>query len=117
MKIADNSGAKIAKCINVRIRKAATLGDLIRVTVYKLNSKKKLQKKKLYNGIIISVKNKTRRFDDSFVQFSQNRVLLLSDMKKFLGSRIYGPICKEIRGGNNELRYKKIISCARGRSI
>ncbi len=117
--VADNSGAKFAKCLRIYgkgSKQIASLGDSVRVTLYKLNHKKKLKKKVLYNAIVISVKKQKRRYDDTFIKFNKNRVVILSETNKFLGTRIYGPICKEIRGGTNELKYKKIISCS-SRSI
>ena len=110
----DNSGAKVVQCIkvlNTAPKNYARLGNIILVVVQKLKNKKKVSKKKMYFGLLISVKSKTRRFDGSFLKNDTNRILLLTDIYKFLGTRIYGPICKEIRATTEQkVRYKKIIS-------
>lgn len=112
----DNSGAKIVECINVMgssQRRYAKIGDTILVTTKKLKGAKKIIKKKIYRALVIStVKEKQRRKGYS-VKFDQNRVLMLSEQDKFLGTRVYGPICKEIRGGEKENLYKQIIYYSR----
>jgi ribosomal protein L14 len=65
----------------------------------------------LYLGLIINTKWKTRRVNGHFIKFDYNRALTLSDQSKFLGTRVYGPICKEIRNSKKKKKnYKKIIS-------
>lgn len=114
LKSADNSGAKKIKCIKVLSNSPkgyAKLGQIVIVVVQKLKQKKKLEKKKMYFGLIISLKKKTRRNDGSFLKNDANRVLLLTDTFKFIGTRVYGPICKEIRvTPEKRVRYKRIIS-------
>jgi large subunit ribosomal protein L14 len=115
IKIGDNCGGAIAKCIRVPgsyNKNVATLGSQIKINIVKLRTRKKVQKKKIYNGVLVAIKQTKRRKDGSFIKFKNNKVLVLSETKKFLGTRIKGLICKEIRGGINEMRYKKIISCA-----
>lgn len=115
---ADNSGVKLMKCVRIpggSFQKTAGLGQLIRVCIKRLDrSKKKVQKKKIYNALVVAVKNRTRRKDGTFVKFDKNRALILSDQNKFLGTRVYGPLCKEIRGGIKEVKYRKIIAYSGG---
>jgi len=69
---------------------------------------------KVFTGLLISTRNKTRRLDGNFVKFFENRVVLLNNDLQFLGTRINGPICKEIRNDKlKELKYKRIISYAK----
>ena len=118
IKIADNSGAKFAKCISIFggfTRRYARLGDIILVTVHKVFVNKKLRKKplnrkSLYFGLIISTKNVYHRQDGSFFKFDTNRLLLLNRQLVFLGTRVYGPIVREVRVGKNAIRFSKIIS-------
>ena len=115
--VADNSGGKEVKCINVlgsSKQKYATLGKIILVSAKVVTPKKKIGKKKLYRALLISTRKEQRRIRSTFIRFRKNRVLLLSEQDKFLGTRIYGPICKEIRGGANETSFKPIISYAKG---
>ena len=112
LKNADNFGVIWSKCIkiegksNVRI---ARLGDRILISLFRLNRKKKI-KKKLYVALLITTKIYTKRKDGTFLKFFQNRILMLSDQFKFLGTRVYGPITREIRKGEKGTLYKKIIS-------
>lgn len=113
---ADNSGAQIVKCIKILNgfrRRYAKLGNIIVVCLKKLYSFEKIDKKTLYYGLIIGSTKKTRRKDGSFIRFDANFVLILNDQSKFLGSRIYGPICKEIRSTNDASKYNQIISYAK----
>ena len=117
LKSADNSGAKILKCIKILgnfKKRVAKSGEIILVSVKKLDRKKKIKKKNVYLGLIISTKWKTRRLDGTFFSSKNNRVLLLSETHKFLGTRVYGFISKEIRSTKNNLeKFKKIISYSR----
>lgn len=117
LKCADNSGAKLLRCIRVLgnfKKRKAKVGDLVLVTVVKLDQKKKIKKKDIYFGLIISTKTKTRRLDGSFFSSKHNRSLMFSKTGKFLGTRVYGYITKEIRSNPRDVeKYKKIISYAR----
>jgi large subunit ribosomal protein L14 len=83
------------------------------VTAKKVKHAKKVVKKKIYRALLISTTKGFRRPKGQTIRFYKNRVLMLSDQNKFLGTRVYGPICREIRGGNKEIKYKQIISYAR----
>jgi len=113
----DNSGIKYMRCVRVpggSYKRYARMGHLIKVALKYLKNRRKLQKKKVYTALIIGLRRKQSRNDGSFIKFDNNRAVLLSDKNKFIGSRIVGPLCKEMRGGKNEMRYKKIISRAHG---
>lgn len=111
--IIDNSGAKKVQCIDVKgssRQRYARLGTTVLVTAKKIKPRKKIVKKKLYPALIVGTRKEKRRRKGYYVKFSENNVLMLSEQNKFLGTRLYGPICKEIRGGKKEVQYKQIIS-------
>ena len=114
--VSDNSGAKIVQCIHIlnnSKRRYARTGDMVLVTAKKLKHAKKIRKKKIYKAIILSTTKEFRRPKGQTLRFKQNRVLLLNEQDRFMGTRIYGPICREIRGGKKEIQYKQIISYSR----
>lgn len=114
---ADNSGAKFLKCISIRSKKngSAVVGDVILVSVKRFSHRKRLKKKTIYFGLIVTLKQITKRIDGSFIKFCSNRVLLFSKQFKFLGTRIYGGISKDIKmklssGSINKKKYQKVLS-------
>jgi large subunit ribosomal protein L14 len=114
---ADNAGPKKVKCLklcnNVGNSRIMKLGQEIIVAIQKKRVKfrKKILDKKIFLGIIISTRSTTRRIDSSTIKFSKNRSLLMNSEFRYLGTRVYGPICKEIRNTKSkELKYKRIIS-------
>jgi len=114
--VSDNSGALKVQCIHIlrnSKRRYARIGDTILVTAKKVKHTKKIVKKKIYRGLLISTAKAFRRRKGQTIRFHKNRILMLSDQNKILGTRIYGPICREIRGGKNEIQYKQIISYSR----
>jgi large subunit ribosomal protein L14 len=116
LRVADNSGAQICQCIHIYgglNRRRACLGDTILVAIKNLKHRKKVDKKKVYYGLIVSSTIKTMRIDGSFIKYDFNKILLINLQNKFLGSRIYSPLCREIRGGKNEIKYKQLLSYSR----
>lgn len=114
---ADNSGVKEMKCIRIlggSNKKTANLGNMIKVVVTATRSQKKVNRKKMYFGLVVGLRKKTSRLDGSFIKFQTNRVVLLSDQKKFLGTRVYGPVAKEIKGNKSRMKFRKILSCSDG---
>jgi large subunit ribosomal protein L14 len=118
----DNSGVRWVKCLRV-IGKSKTfgyVGELLAVVIQKFKLKKKLIKKKIYYGLIISMKTPIYRKDGIILKSSFNRIVLLSsDSLQFLGTRIYGPIYKEIvnitdKKKKKTQKFAKIISYAKG---
>jgi len=114
---ADNSGAKFLKCIGVLNKKngVAFIGNTLLVSVKRFLHKKKLKKKLIYFGLLVTAKHYTYRRDGIAVKFCSNRVLLFSKQFKFLGTRIYGGIAKDIRtklnfGLIDKKKYQKVIS-------
>jgi len=119
LKNADNSGAKLMKMLRVignSFKESARLGEMIRVSVSKVEANKKVVRKKLYSALILTLKSKTRRKDGSWISYSDNCAALISEQDKFLGTRVLVPVCKEVRGGKNETQFKKIISSS-GRTL
>lgn len=113
----DNTGIRYAKCIRVLggfSKRYAKLSNLVVVAIKKLDFKKhlkkKINKKKKYLALLINVKKKTKRVDGTFLSFKKNTALFLTNKQVFLGTRVYTPICKEIRLGKQKHTYKKIIS-------
>lgn len=99
-RISDNSGAVKAKCIGMlggSRKKIANLNDWILLTVKKYNPKKKIRKKIIYFGLIISLRYANIRLDGTVIKFNNNRVLIFNKDKNFMGSRIIGPICREFK--------------------
>lgn len=117
LKVVDNSGCLYAKCLSKRGRYGYpmfNLGDSIFVVLQKWNLEKKLKRATLYISLIIRLKAKTKRLDGSFLKSDENAGILFTKLGKFLGTRIYGYTCKEIRYGLFTKRYKHIISLSGG---
>lgn len=117
---ADNTGVRFLKCIHIekKKKKIASIGDLIYIVVKKFIKKKNLIKKKIYFGLLITLKQHTFRKNGFYIKSDLNQVVILSkDNKQFLGTRIYSPIYKELRfiieGKKNISRYEKIVSLAK----
>jgi len=116
----DNTGVKFLKCINIQYKHKpyGSIGDLLGVVITKFKSKKKLLKKKIYFGLVISVKKKVFRQDGIYVKCDTNRVVLLNPTNlQFLGTRIYGPIFKEVKnvveGKKKIVKFNKIVSLSK----
>jgi large subunit ribosomal protein L14 len=118
----DNAGIRSVKCIRVlgKSRTFGFVGDLLAVVIQKFKAKKKLKRKKIYYGLVISMKVRLYRKDGIIIKSDYNRVVLLApENLKFLGTRIYGPIYKEIvnitdKKKKKTQKYAKVVSYARG---
>ncbi len=114
--VVDNSGAKLAKCIKLMGKqKISTVGNLILVTLFKFISNKKVKKRTIYLGLIVGIVYWIVRNDGSYIKFFKNRVLIFNKTFKFLGTRVYGAILKEIKlkslvDKNYRKFFHKIIS-------
>jgi large subunit ribosomal protein L14 len=116
--VADNSGAKYIKCIQVLNRQnynVGSVGSVILLRVTKKNHSKKIKKKILYFGLVIMIKQYQTRNDGSVIKFTDNRVLLFSNAQKIIGSRIYSPIMVEVKtklrtNKKEQQKYLKIFS-------
>lgn len=112
----DNSGAYLLKCIHIMgTKKYGFVGDLIKVVIKKFKKKKKLIKKQIYYGLVVCTTNLLYRLEGMYIKSDVNKILVLNkDNKQFLGTRISGPVYKEIcqivDGKKKLVRYEKIIS-------
>ena len=98
LNIVDNSGGKIAKCIKViKKKKTASIGSIILVSLKKFLNRRKVKKRVIYIGLIIGVKSWVYRLDGAFIKFFSNRILLFNKQFKFIGTRIYGILLKEVK--------------------
>ena len=103
---ADNSGARIIKCLKVvKDKKGKTnIGNFIKVSLKKYVNKKKLKKRAIYNGMPTLIKNSISRKDGLIIKGGSNKALLFNDSFKFLGTRCKGLVLKELR--SNTLLFK-----------
>ncbi len=108
--VADNSGAKEALCIRVlggTGKRYASLGDIIVVTVKNVIPSGEIKKGTVSKAVIVRVKKEVRRADGSYIRFDDNACVLLNNAGEIRGSRIFGPVARELRTTN-----MKIISLA-----
>ncbi|MEO6938618.1 MAG: 50S ribosomal protein L14 [Candidatus Kapaibacterium sp.] len=109
--VADNSGAKRVRCIRVlggHERRYAGVGDVIVVTVKAAIPNGQVKKGEVSKAVIVRTKKETRRKDGSYIRFDENAVVLLNAQGEPRGTRIFGPVARELR----ERQYMKIISLA-----
>ncbi|HSQ76271.1 MAG TPA: 50S ribosomal protein L14 [Bacteroidota bacterium] len=109
--VADNSGAKKVRCIRVlggSDRRYAGLGDQVIVAVKSAIPNATVKKGEVARAVIVRTKKETRRKDGSFIRFDENAAVLISDTGEPRGSRIFGPVARELR----ERQYMKIVSLA-----
>ena len=110
--LADNSGPKKVKCLNIKKKLIGFLADIIVVVVKKKFLKKKKIKKNVLNSILVNTKYKTKRKNGFFLKFKSNKGLLLNNNFVFLGTNVKCIICKEIK--KYKKQFKKIISYSPG---
>jgi ribosomal protein L14, bacterial/organelle len=109
--VADNSGARRVMCIKVlggTRRRYAGIGDVIKVSVKEAIPRGKVKKGEVLNAVIVRTKKGVRRPDGSAIRFDENAVVLLNAQLQPIGTRVFGPITRELRGEN----FMKIISLA-----
>ncbi len=109
--VADNSGARRAMCFRVlggTRRRYARLGDIVVVTVKDAIPGGTVKKSEICKAVIVRTKAPTRRKDGSIIRFSDNAAVILNDQKEPRGTRIFGPVARELR----EKQFMKIISLA-----
>jgi large subunit ribosomal protein L14 len=109
--VADNSGARRVMCIKVlggTRRRYAGIGDVIKVSVKEAIPRGKVKKGEVLNAVIVRTKKGVRRSDGSSIRFDENSVVLLNAQLQPIGTRVFGPITRELRGEN----FMKIISLA-----
>ena len=108
--ICDNSGAKEAVCIRVlgnTGRRYASLGDVIVVAVHNIIPSSDLKKGAVSKALIVRTKKEVRRADGSYIRFDDNACVLLNNAGELRGSRIFGPVARELRATN-----MKVVSLA-----
>ena len=109
--VADNSGARKVMCIKVlggSHRRYAGIGDIIKVTIKEAIPRGKVKKGEVYNAVVVRTKKGVRRPDGSLIRFDGNAAVLLNAQLQPIGTRIFGPVTRELRGE----RFMKIISLA-----
>jgi len=112
LRVADNSGARIAECIHVvgsTGRRYAYPGDIVKCAVKKAIPGGKVKKGDVVTGVVVRAVKECRRIDGSYVSFDDNAIVLVLDDSTPVGSRIIGPIARELRA--NPL-FEKIVSLA-----
>lgn len=109
--VADNSGAKKVRCIRVlggHGKKYASLGDVIVVAVKSAIPNAAVKKGTVQKAVIVRTKKEVRRKDGSYIRFDENAAVILNDKGEPRGTRIFGPVARELR----EKSYMKIVSLA-----
>lgn len=109
--VADNSGARRLMCIKVlggSKRRYAGVGDVIKVSVKEAIPRGKVKKGEVYNAVVVRTRKGVRRPDGSLIRFDSNAAVLLNNQLQPIGTRIFGPVTRELRTE----RFMKIISLA-----
>jgi large subunit ribosomal protein L14 len=109
--VADNSGAKMVQCIKVlggSKRRYANIGDVIKVSVKEAIPRGKVKKGDVYDAVIVRTRKGVRRADGSVIRFDANAAVLLDNKREVIGTRIFGPVTRELRTE----QFMKIISLA-----
>ena len=111
LKVADNTGAKSVLCIKVlggSRRKYARVGDQIIVTVKKAIPGGVVKKGEVSTAVVVRAKKEIKRKDGSYIRFDDNAAVLINNQKEPIGTRVFGPVARELR----EKKFMKILSLA-----
>lgn len=111
LEVADNSGAKKLMVIHVSgstRKRFAYIGDIVKVTVKKALPGGSVKKGDVLNAVVVRTRKETRRSDGSYIRFDENAAVLLDKDKQPIGTRMFGPVARELRAEG----YSKIISLA-----
>lgn len=111
LEIADNSGARKVQCIKVlggSHRRYAGIGDIIKVTVKEAIPRGRVRKGQVMDAVVVRTRKGVRRQDGSLIKFDQNAAVLLNANKQPIGTRIFGPVTRELRTE----RFMRIVSLA-----
>jgi large subunit ribosomal protein L14 len=109
--VADNSGAKVVKCFRIlgaSKRKSASIGDIIKVAVQSAIPNSQVKKGTVQDAVIVRTKKEIVRKDGSYIRFDENACVIINKEGEPRGTRIFGPVARELRDRN----YMKIISLA-----
>ena len=111
LEAADNSGARRLMCVKVlggSRRRYANVGDVIKVSVKEAIARGKVKKGEVYNAVVVRTRKGVRRADGSLIRFDSNAAVLLNNQLQPIGTRIFGPVTRELRGAE----FMKIVSLA-----
>ena len=111
LKAADNSGAKVLYCIKVlggSRRRYATVGDIIVVSIREALPNAKVKKGEVMKAVVVRTTKEVRRPDGSYIRFGNNSAVLINPQNEPIGTRIFGPVARELRAK----KFMKIISLA-----
>jgi large subunit ribosomal protein L14 len=111
LEVADNSGAKKIACINIAggsKGKYAGVGDIITASVKEAAPGGNIKKGQVVKAVIVRTANTQRRRDGSYIRFDQNAAVLINEAKEPIGTRVFGPVARELR----DRRFMKIVSLA-----
>ena len=109
--VADNTGAKEVLCIKVlggSKKRYARVGDLIVVTIKKSILSANLKKGEVHKAVVVRTKKESKRKDGTYIRFDDNAVVIVNDNKEPRGTRVFGPVARELR----EKKFMKILSLA-----
>jgi large subunit ribosomal protein L14 len=111
LNVADNSGAKVVSCIKVlggSRRRYASLGDVIIVTVKQAIPHSRVKKGDVLRAVVVRTSKEVGRRDGTYIKFDDNSAVLINAQREPIGTRIFGPVARELRGKN----FMKIVSLA-----
>lgn len=111
LEVADNSGARRVQCIKVlggSHRRYAGIGDVIKVTIKEAIPRGRVKKGQVMNAVVVRTRKGVRRQDGSLIRFDQNAAVLLNQQLQPVGTRIFGPVTRELRTEN----FMRIVSLA-----
>tara|TARA_B100001123_G_scaffold432249_1_gene555000 strand:- start:3533 stop:3901 length:369 start_codon:yes stop_codon:yes gene_type:complete len=109
--VADNSGARRVQCIKVlggSKRRYAGVGDIIKISIKEAIPNSRVRKGELFNAVVVRTRHGVRRSDGSLIRFDRNAAVLLNPQNQPIGTRIFGPVTRELRSE----RFMRIISLA-----
>ncbi len=111
LKVADNTGARSLMCIKVlggSKRQYAHIGDIVKVSIKDAAPRGRVKKGEVYNAVVVRTAKGVRRIDGSLIKFDENAAVLLNNKLEPIGTRIFGPVTRELRNA----RFMKIVSLA-----
>ena len=111
LNVADNTGARIVECIKVigaSKRRYASIGDIIVVSIKEAIPNSRVKKGEMFNALVVRTRKGVRRSDGSLIRFDRNAAVLLNPQLQPIGTRIFGPVTRELRSE----RFMRIISLA-----
>ena len=111
LEVADNSGARRISCIlplGSQVGKTARLGDIITASVKEASPEGNVKKGEVVKAVVVRTKKEHRRRDGTYIRFDENAAVLINDQKEPIGTRVFGPVSRELR----EKEFLKIVSLA-----